>query len=323
MAKNIEAIEDYCIKTDKIKKTTNFISKVGIIGAGIVGRNIARMISRNGLEVVLIELSEERIQRAFKGIEEDLDNMIERWGMTNSEKRAILSRISGTTECNKLSDCEFVIEAVKSKRRHEVIKDRKEIFKKIEQKVSPETIIATNSTTQVITELSNELKYPERCISLHFVSMEPDSKMVEIIRGFYTSDRTFEQAKRLARLLQKEVITVKEYPGVISTRLFVPLINEACSMLMQDIGTMEDIDKTLRIGFGARLGPFEMADKIGLDKVLRWAENLYEEFGDLKYKASPLIKKLVRSNQIGRRNKHGFYIYNDNFNTKTPNILTK
>lgn len=323
MIKNIEPIDDYCIKTDKIKKPTNFISKVGIVGAGMVGRNIARMISRNGLDVVLIEISKERIQQAFKGIEEDLDNMINRWGMTNSEKRAILSRISGTTDCNGLNDCEFVIEAVKSKRRHEIIEDRKKIFKKIEQHVSPETTIATNSTTQVITELSNELEHPERCISLHFISMEPDSKMVEIIRGYYTSDRTCEQAKRLARLLQKQVISVKEYPGVISTRLFVPLINEACSMLMQHIGTMEDIDKTLRIGFGAHLGPFEMADKIGLDKVLRWAENLYEEFGDLKYKASPLIKKLVRSNQIGRRNKHGFYIYDNDFNKKTPNILTK
>ncbi len=323
MIKNIEPIEGYCIKTDKIKKPTNYISKVGIVGAGLVGRNIARMISRNGLDVVLIEISKDRIHKAIKGIENDLDNMIERWGMTNSEKRAILSRISGTTECDGLSNCEFVIEAIKSKRRLEIIEDRKEIFKKIEQHVSPETIIATNSTTQVITELSNELEHPERCISLHFISMEPDSKMVEIIRGYYTSNRTFEQAKRFAGLLQKQVITVKEYPGVISTRLFVPLINEACSMLMQQVGTMEDIDKTLRIGFGSRLGPFEMADKIGLDKVLRWAENLYEEFGDLKYKASPLIKKLVRSNQIGRRNKHGFYIYDNDFNKKTPNILTK
>ena len=288
----------------------------------MVGRNIARMISRNGLEVVLIEVSKERIQKAFEGIEDDLNNMIERWGMTNSEKRAILSRISGSIECTALNDCDFVIESVKSKRRHEIIADRKEIFKRIEQNVRPNTVIATNSTTQVITELSNELEHPERCISLHFISMEPDSKMVEIIRGFYTDERTFSQAKRLAHLLQKEVITVKEYPGVISTRLFVPLINEACSMLMQNIGSMEDIDKTLRIGFGARLGPFEMADKIGLDKVLRWAENLYEEFGDLKYKASPLISKLVRSNQIGRRNKHGFYVYSDN-NKKTPNILTK
>ncbi len=323
MIKNIEPIENYCIKTDKIKKPKNFISKIGIVGAGMVGRNIARMISRNGLDVVLIELTKERIQMAFKGIEQDLDNMIERWGMTSSEKRAILSRISGTTECEGLKNCDFVIESVKSKRRHEIIEDRKEIFKKIESNVSPETIIATNSTTQVITELSNDLKHPERCISLHFISMEPDSKMVEIIRGYYTSDRTFEQTKRLAKLLQKQVISVKEYPGVISTRLFIPLINEACTMLMQNIGTMEDIDKTLRIGFGSRLGPFEMADKIGLDKVLRWAENLYEEFGDLKYKASPLIKKLVRSNQIGRRNNHGFYTYKDNYNKKTPNILTK
>lgn len=323
MIQNIEPIEDYCIKSDKITKPTDYISKVGIVGAGLVGRNIARMVSRNGLDVVLIEVSKERIQRAFKGIERDLDDMIERWGMTSSEKRAILSRISGTVECTGLSDCDFVIEAVKSKRRHEIIEDRKDIFKKIESNVSPSTIIATNSTTQVITELSNGLEFPERCISLHFISMEPDSKMVEIINGYYTSERTFNQAKRLARILQKEVITVKEFPGIMSTRLFVPLINEACSMLMQHIGSMEDIDKTLKIGFGARLGPFEMADKIGLDKVMRWAENLYEEFGDLKYKASPLIKKLVRSNQIGRRNKHGFYIYDSHLNKKTPNILTK
>ena len=283
----------------------------------MVGRSIARMVSRNGLDVVFIELSADRIKNAYEELSKDLDSMIAHWGMTESEKRAIISRISSSTECNALIDCDIVIEAIKSKRREEIVDDRKKIFKKIENVVSKDTIIATNSTTQVITEMASGLNYPERCLSLHFISMEPDARMVEVVKGIHTSKEAYDKTKYFAELLNKEVIPIKEYPGVISTRLFVPLINEACQILMQGISELTDIDKTMKIGFGTRLGPFEMADKIGLDKILRWAENLYDEFGDLKYKASPLIKKHVRANHLGRVNGKGFYEYDDQGN-KTP-----
>ncbi len=313
----VEKIEDYSLNKENVTKCKKSISKVGIIGAGMVGRSIARMVSRNGLDVVFIELSADRIKNAYEELSKDLDSMIAHWGMTESEKRAIISRISSSTECNALIDCDIVIEAIKSKRREEIVDDRKKIFKKIENVVSKDTIIATNSTTQVITEMASGLNYPERCLSLHFISMEPDARMVEVVKGIHTSKEAYDKTKYFAELLNKEVIPIKEYPGVISTRLFVPLINEACQILMQGISEMTDIDKTMKIGFGTRLGPFEMADKIGLDKILRWAENLYDEFGDLKYKASPLIKKHVRANHLGRVNGKGFYEYDDQGN-KTP-----
>jgi 3-hydroxybutyryl-CoA dehydrogenase len=184
------------------------------------------------------------------------------------------------------------------------------ILYKIEQHVDPETIIATNSSTQVITELTADLKHRDRCVSFHFLTPEADARVVEIVRGLYTSQKAYENTLKFANLIGKKVIPVKESPGIISTRLFVPLINEACEILMEGVGTMEDIDLTMKVGFGLPLGPFEMADKIGLDKIFRWCENLYGEFGDMKYKSSPLLKRLVRANQIGRRTARGFYEYN-------------
>jgi 3-hydroxybutyryl-CoA dehydrogenase len=187
---------------------------------------------------------------------------------------------------------------------------RAEILKIIEQNVDRDTIIATNSSTQVITELTADLLYKDRCVSFHFLTPEADARIVEIVKGLYTSQKAYENTIKFANLIGKKVVPVKESPGIISTRLIVPFINEACEILMEGVGTMEDIDLTMKVGFGLPLGPFEMADKIGLDKILRWCENLYDEFGDLKYKSSPLLKKLVRANQWGRRTGRGFYEYN-------------
>lgn len=185
-----------------------------------------------------------------------------------------------------------------------------DILKSIENNVGRNTIIASNSSTQVITELTANLEHKDRCVSFHFLTPEADARVVEVVKGLYTSQETYDNTVKFAHLIGKKVVPVKESPGIISTRLFVPLINEACEILMEGVGSMEDIDLTMKVGFGLPLGPFEMADKIGLDKILRWCENLYDEYGDLKYKASPLLKKLVRANQWGRRTGKGFYEYN-------------
>jgi len=240
----------------------------------------------------------------------ELDHMIERWGMTNSEKLGILSRIKGTIDYSDLRGCDIVIEAIKSSSRDRTHDERSEILQKIEMHVDRDTIIATNSSTHVITELSADLIHKDRCLSFHFLTPEADARVVEIVKGLYTSQEAYENSIKFANLIGKKVVSVKESPGIISTRLIVPFINEACEILMEGVGSMEDIDLTMKVGFGLPLGPFEMADKIGLDKILRWCENLYDEFGDLKYKASPILKKLVRANQWGRRTGRGFYEYN-------------
>lgn len=304
----IEKLEDYGLSKDTRPKT--LFSLVGIVGAGSVGQNIARMVSSKGLDVILLDISQEKIDKALDDLAKSLDRIIERWGMTNSEKLSILSRIKGTLDYRKFKHCDIVIEAVKSSTREHSHEIRAEILKKIEEHVPDDTIIATNSSTQVITELTADLVRKDRCVSFHFLTPEADARVVEIVKGLHTSQVSYEKAMKFANLLGKKVIPVKESPGVISTRLIVPFINEACEILMEGVGKMEDIDTTMKVGFGLPLGPFEMADKIGLDKILRWCENLYDEFGDLKYKSSPLLKKLVRANQCGRQSGKGFYEYN-------------
>jgi 3-hydroxybutyryl-CoA dehydrogenase len=308
MSDQIESLDDYGLSKDTKIKT--MFSLVGIVGAGSVGQNIARMVSSKGLDVIFLDLNQQKIDQALKEISKELDRMIERWGMTNSEKLGILSRIRGTTDYHKFKDSEIVIEAVKSSNREDSHCIRMQILKNIEEHVSIDTIIATNSSTQVITELTADLTHKDRCVSFHFLTPEADARVVEIVKGLYTSQAAYEKTIKFANLIGKKVIPVRESPGIISTRLFVPLINEACEILMEGVGKMEDIDLTMKVGFGLPLGPFEMADKIGLDKILRWCENLYDEFGDLKYKSSPLLKKMVRANQWGRRTGRGFYEYN-------------
>lgn len=318
MAENTEKLEDYGLSKDTRPKT--LFSRVGIVGAGTVGQNIARMISSKGLDVVFLDLTKEKIDKAYAELGRELDRMIERWGMTNSEKLGILSRIKGTTEYSDFKECDIVIEAIKTPKNETSHETRMEILKSIENNVGHRTIIASNSSTQVITELTANLEHKDRCVSFHFLTPEADARVVEVVKGLYTSQETYDNTVKFAQLIGKKVVHVKESPGIISTRLFVPLINEACEILMEGVGTMEDIDLTMKVGFGLPLGPFEMADKIGLDKILRWCENLYDEYGDLKYKASPLLKKLVRANQWGRRTGKGFYEYNKDGMKITNNI---
>lgn len=306
----IEPIEEYGLSTKD--RPRQLFSKVGIVGCGSVGQSIALMISQKDIEIIFIELNEENIQHAKEEISAELDNMIEHWGMTPSDKRAIMSRIKGYTDFTKLADCDLVIEAIRSKTRERRVSSRKEVFRNIEKVVSEDCIIATNSTTIVITELSAELEFNERCVSLHFLTNMPNSKMVEVVRGLYTSDQVYERILKFINMIDKEPIPVCESPGLISIRVFVAQLNEACEVLMEQVGTIENIDKTMRTGLGQVLGPFEMADKIGLDKVSRWMENLYNEFGDKKYIASPVIKRLVRANNLGRVTGKGFYIYGEN-----------
>jgi 3-hydroxybutyryl-CoA dehydrogenase len=305
----VESIENYGL-SQKSRSATLF-SKVGIVGCGTVGQNIALLISQKELEAVFIELSEEKVSTAFSKIEEELDSMIGRWGMTPGEKRAIMSRITGYVGYEHLKGCDLVIEAIRSKTREQRVTCRKEVFKNIEKYTNPETIIATNSTTIAITELSSELEHKERCVSLHFLTNAPGAKMIEVVRSLYTSDDVFNKVSKFVTMLGKELVPVQESPGLISIRMFVTMVNEACEILMEGVGTKADIDTTMRIGLGLSLGPFELADKVGLDKVERWMDNLYGEFGDIKYKASPIIKRHVRAHQYGRSSGQGFYVYDD------------
>jgi 3-hydroxybutyryl-CoA dehydrogenase len=225
MSISVEPIEGYAIKRrDKplVKKNRYEFTKVGIVGCGILGQEITRMVSSNGIEVTFVEISQEKINQALKSITNDLDGMIGKWGMTSNEKRAILSRIKGTINYEDLEGADIVIESVKSRSRESSVELRKRIFREIEKNIDAETIIATNSTTLVITEMSSELAHPQRCVSLHFLSPADKIPVVEIARGLNTSDETYEKVCQFARLFDKKVVSVIESPGIISTRLIAP-----------------------------------------------------------------------------------------------------
>jgi len=310
MAEIVDSIEKYGLS--KKAKPNVLFSKVGIVGCGSVGQNIARMIASKGIEIVFIEINEQNIENAYIGIERELNAQIDHWGMTQNEKKIIMSRINGYTNYECLKGCDLVIEAILSKDRELSVDIRKGVFKNIEKHVSPNAIIATNSTTLVITELSSELNHKDRCASLNFLTNAPESRIVEVVRGLYTTDEAYENVRKFISLIGKKMVPVQESPGLLSVRMFVSIINEACEILMEGVGSKEDIDLTMKNGLGLALGPFEFSDKVGLDKVMRWMDNLYHEFGDIKYKSSPLIKKLVRANQLGRKTRKGFYDYDEN-----------
>lgn len=308
MAEIVESIEQFALSRKTTPKTQ--FSRIGVIGLGQMGLDITRILACKGMEVVFIEQNEKKISSFIKAIENDLTKTIDRWGMTNSEKTAIMNRIKGTAAWEELKFCDMVMEAMDplSSRKLDVER-RKEIYKEIERNTSHKTIIATNATALTATELISDLDHPERGISFHFLSPVAEVPIVEVVRGIYTSDEVYESVIKFAKLIGKEVVPALDLAGKISTRLIIPLINEACEILMEGASSQKDIDKTMKIGYQMSYGPFEMADIIGLDNLMFWMDNLYDEFGLLKYKASPLIKKLVRANCLGKKTNKGFYEY--------------
>ncbi|MCX6266569.1 MAG: 3-hydroxyacyl-CoA dehydrogenase family protein [Bacteroidetes bacterium] len=314
----VEPIEKYGLSKESRPKI--LFSKIGIVGCGSVGQELAITASKHGIEVVFLELSDDLILHSFEEIRKELDHEINHWGLTPGEKSAILSRIRGTLLYSDFHNCELVIETIKSKQGQSSFDLRKEVFLNIEKEVSKECIIATNSSTIVVTELSSELKHKERCVSLHISTTAPGASVVELAKGLHTTNEAFGKVMKFVELLEKISIPVMESPGLVSVRLFVVLLNEACETLMEGVSSMENIDLTMRSCFNMPLGPFEFADKVGLDKVVRWMENLYSEFGSSRYIASPMIKKLVRANRLGRISGIGFYEYDGNGNKLTEEI---
>jgi 3-hydroxybutyryl-CoA dehydrogenase len=305
----IEPIEPFGLFSKDKKKS--LFSKIGVVGAGQDGRNIIRLTSSAGLEVVFIESNQERIDFAFERINEGLDSRIENWGLTPGEKRAILGRIKGSTDYADLKDCDFVIECIRfnNETGERDTHLRKEAFKKIETVVSQDAIIATNATTVIISELASELTHRERCVSLHFPIAHTDAKLLEVVKGIYTSEEVYNKVVLFTKLIKYDLIKVHENNGLVSLRLMVVLLNEACQMLMENVAAMEDIDRLSVVVYGMRLGIFQMADIIGIEKLVCLMEDMFNEYGDKKYKPSPVLWRLYRTQQLGVRTGKGFYIY--------------
>jgi len=312
MAKTIiEAIEKFGLSNKDRKKS--LFSKIGVVGCGRDGRNIVRLTASAGIEVIFIEISQEKIDYAMGKLEKDLDTKIESWGLTPGEKRTIMGRITGSLNFKDLKDCDFVIECVRydDNTGERSTQMRKEAFKLLEKVLSPNAIIATNATTVIISELASDLEHKERCISLHFPVAHPDAKLLEIVKGIYTSEEVYNKVQAFAKLIKYETIDVHESNGLVSLRLMVTLLNEACQILMENVSSMESIDRLFEVVYGMRVGIFRMADIIGIEKLVVLMEDMFNEYGDKKYKPSPILWRLYRSKQLGVSTNKGFYIYEE------------
>ncbi|MDO9511638.1 MAG: 3-hydroxyacyl-CoA dehydrogenase family protein [Bacteroidales bacterium] len=298
-------LEDFSLSSDVMLKGS--LHKVGVVGCGIMGQQIALQTSQYGIDVVFVDLTEELVEKVKSAMSETLDGIINKWGMTAGEKKLILSRIYGTTDFSALAECDVIIETINSSKPGTSLPLRQNVFRKIEENVRPDAVIASNTATLMISDLSSVLKNPERAIGLHFIAPVRDVKIVELVRSLRTSQTAYEMAAKYVKMIGKKGIDVNESPGNISTRMIIPFVNEACEILMEGVASVSDIDETMCEASGHQMGPFEIADRVGLDKLLRWMENLYCEFGQVKYKPSPLIKRLVRAGMNGQISGEGFY----------------
>ena len=300
-------LEDFALEAKMQSKGA--LSTIGVIGCGAMGQEIVKYVSQQGFDVKFVDVNDEVVKQSIRDIEEALDAKIAHWGLTESEKKSTLSRIEGSTDYKILKDCDLIIEAINTATKGTSIYQRQEVFKNVEAIVPKDSVIVSNTSTLMISDLASVLKYPGRTLGMHFMSPVESVRIVEVVRHVKTTDEAFETASKFVRMINKELIEVHESPGNITTRMTVPMINEACNILMEGVATVKDIDYSMTTTFGNQYGPFELADKIGLDKLQRWMDNLYLEFGEQKYKASPVIKRLVRANHLGRKTEIGFYKY--------------
>jgi 3-hydroxybutyryl-CoA dehydrogenase len=299
-------LEDLLSRTKNYDKTDR-IDHVTIIGAGVMGQGIAQTIAAAGIEVRLIEKNKDYLEKAKVTLSESLDREIKRWSLTQSEKKSILSRISWTLDFEKVEETDLVVEAV-----DEDFELKKGIFKQLDELVKQETIFVSNTSTLSLTKLAESTNRADRVIGMHFLHPVPKVPLVELVKCLHTSNLTVEVIKEFAAKIGKTPVEVYEYPGFVTTRAIVPLLNEAMYILLEGVATAKDIDTAMKLGYNFAYGPLEMADMMGLDEVLAWMETLWKTLGEPRYRACPILRKLVRERKLGKKTGEGFYKYDNN-----------
>ena len=292
-------------------------SSIMIVGAGVMGQGLAEAIASSGTDVTLIDRTTKLVERGVKGIGESIDREISRWGLTKADKKAILARINATSDLSVTEDAEIVIESIP-----EELEAKRKLFRELDDICSDKTVFVTNTSTLSISEIAAVIKHPEKVIGMHFLNPVTRIPLVEIVKGLKTNAHTFNKAVELADLLDKKWITVIEYPGYVTTRIIVPVLNEAIHVLMEGVATAEDIDEAMKLGFGFNVGPLTLADMMGLDVVMSWMENLIKELSDPKYSPCPLLRKMVRAGHLGVKTGSGFFHYDEEGNKVTVNGRT-
>ncbi|MBA4250266.1 MAG: 3-hydroxybutyryl-CoA dehydrogenase [Chlorobiaceae bacterium] len=280
------------------------IKNITVIGGGTMGIGIATVFALKNFNVSLVELDEMKINSAIKNLTSSLDRMVKKETITLEKRNEALSNIAQVIGLDKIDkNTELIIEAVYENKDVKI-----SIFKQLESFVNPNCIFASNTSSISITELSTACR-PEKFIGMHFMNPVPLMKLVEIIRGYSTSDETYNLIKDLTLILEKTPVEVKDYPGFISNRILLPMINEAIYCLYEGVAKADEIDTVMKLGMNHPMGPLTLADFIGLDVCLSIMEVLYNGFNDSKYRPCPLLKKMVAANKLGRKTGEGFFKY--------------
>lgn len=278
--------------------------KVAVVGGGTMGNGIVHTFAQFGNEVTLIDVSEDALQRGVGFIEKNLGRMVKKEKISQQEMDDTLARISTATELSSAADADLVVEAV-----FENFEVKKQIFSELDSLCKEDTILASNTSSISITKIAACTNRPEKVIGMHFMNPVPIMKLVEVIKGQATDDATLNTVLEMAKALNKVPVTVEDYPGFISNRVLLPMINEAVYCLMEGIATRDDIDTVMKLGMAHPMGPLQLADFIGLDVCLDIMEVLYDGFGDSKYRPCPLLRRMVDAGHLGRKSGKGFYDY--------------
>ncbi|HKP54236.1 MAG TPA: 3-hydroxybutyryl-CoA dehydrogenase [Chloroflexia bacterium] len=280
------------------------IGKVGVVGAGTMGNGIAQVFASSGFDVVMRDVGHPQLDRGLGSIQKSLGKFVEKGKLSLEDSETALGRITTTTSLSDMKDCDLVVEAI-----FENFDAKAAAFRELDALLRPEAILASNTSSIDITRLAAITGRADRFIGMHFFNPVPLMSLVEIIRGLATSDQTYSTIRDLAVKLGKTPVEVKDYPGFVSNRVLMPMINEAVFALFEGVASKEDIDTVMKLGMNHPMGPLTLADFIGLDVCLDILYVLYDGFKDPKYRPCPLLVKMVQAGKLGRKSGEGFYKY--------------